>query len=336
MIRAIAVNNPTFSGTEFRQEFEGMMDRKPTPAEITFFLGEQKNARAHMINPIVSIPVSNPTYSSSSSSSSDITYPPDTPRTEVASFLSIPAEPPTYPVPPSYLQQTSLHTSPVASTITAPLQSPPPLHSPIDMPLTFLASPVHGFKISSSPKGPVCTFNDEGSYTAFLDTRIAEGIFHWKTMIRYAKGILFKKTSYFRIGIAPPELLDRLFRSKLGAFCGSCCYEFYRFDDGGMTMGLYNGRSSSEVVNHDTAPDGAEIGIEVDLSEGTLAFFVNGKKVRPAFSGVHGPLYFGISSSDNASFTSLSFRRLPLPTRSSVECFYKTLRSVSEETKDDE
>lgn len=146
----------------------------------------------------------------------------------------------------------------------------------------------------------------------FLSTLLSHGIFHWTVRISY------KNRSTFLIGAAPPfqlaKLNSRFFTYTIKGSCG------FGFRSSSITDTFLNGTKTFPPSSVVKVEDNSLVAEEANLDARTLCFFVNGTKVSFGVCGVHVPLHLGVVGNNNAIFTSVSCRRISVPTPSSVVC----------------
>lgn len=179
-------------------------------------------------------------------------------------------------------------------------------------------------KFTHTPLGIQYTFTcDCNDYqSVFLDKSISTGIFRWTVQIKYTDG---GKYSCLLIGALPTFILknfctepwvdspwvDYLFvRKPFHNWSFRFCKEGLR-EESTSTDKLPELIDISHKCN---VPDDSLVSLESDLDAHNLSLFVGGNKTRQCFSGVHGPLTFGLSGCNGPSFLSVSFLRLPRAT----------------------
>lgn len=197
--------------------------------------------------------------------------------------------------------------------------------------------PSRGCTIQETRAGPRCSITGSHLRAVFVNRTVKEGVYRWMVQISYEKKK--DKTSSFSIGVNPSNSIEQCSEDFLGAESGFACFHFCKFENGKLKSCLYGVRES--ILDYSSyaplligvrkggfdygtvVPDGSFVSIEADCKEHMVAFFVGNKKVPHAFTGVCSPLHFGMSGRTEGteiSFTSISFRRLPSATPSSVVC----------------
>lgn len=195
-------------------------------------------------------------------------------------------------------------------------------NKPLKIPVSFRINEKGLLKYTHTPLGETCLFENGSEFrTVFLDYVVAKGFIRWTVKISYGES----KSSYFWIGAAPPDLLDKCAGNALGMKAhGTWSFSFFKTKKI-QRSNLFGMRTSSYIPHLATSvPDGSMVAVEADAAACTLSFFVDGVKVPHGFSHTPFPLYLGISTctvgTGRPSFTSLSLHRLRAPTPSLVQC----------------
>lgn len=179
---------------------------------------------------------------------------------------------------------------------------------------------------SSTPDPPRfrCVFQGpydakNGFASAFLKVPIADGVLRWTVQVEY-----LTKPSYFWMGAGPATIINKFDNTDvLGEIVGSYSFFFGLSSTGELRSALLGVEDSDDIPDNEwKVPPNTAVSLELDCNAHTLAFFVGGKRVPRAVSQIpsSAPLYFGMSGVGNASFTSLSLRRLRGPTKSNIAC----------------
>lgn len=196
----------------------------------------------------------------------------------------------------------------------------------IEVVSSFRQNPKGGYTLKKTPVGEMCSFTCDCYRTIFLASAILEGIFRWTVIIKYSR----EKSCVLSIGAAPTNRVHFCEEDKFGKTTGTCCFAFWREVDGRLQSGLHGVVGEEDIPPSETrVPDDSLVAIEMDTRTHVLSFSVNERKVPRDIAHVYGPLYFGISGCYNPSFTSVSFRRLSVPTPSIGPCkSYESMRTV--------
>lgn len=189
----------------------------------------------------------------------------------------------------------------------------------------------HDYSIQSLKTGERCCFTDRCAHTAFLDREISEGIYSWTVQPELTYTM---RSHDLMIGIASLDLLKVWERRWLGLTAGSCSLSLRKSESERNYSSKLEGVEGWHNAPEREGPSVAcwsLVTIEFDYKTHTLVYFVDGKRIVPAISGVPSPFLFGVSGIGCPHFLSLSFRRLPSPTTSCAVCKFSRCR-----TKDDQ
>lgn len=159
--------------------------------------------------------------------------------------------------------------------------------------------------------------------TVFTDMEVTEGVFQWTIKI------IHESYSRLFLGTAPSIHLSQFDLSTwyLGCGFGSCAL---CVSGTPIIWKVFGVKDSQEKVvdngsNTDTGtypdnyfPNKSLLSIVVDTIGAKVFFFANKKRLPHAVSGVHPPLYLGVTGSKGPSFRSVSFRRLSSSTNTAV------------------
>lgn len=156
----------------------------------------------------------------------------------------------------------------------------------------------------------------------FLETPIhSKGVWQWNTQITHGG----RKGNMMCIGFSPALIISDYLREK-PRFFGS----LYGLRFGPERSHMLNVYAPRRMREGDVLPitpgvaSGSVVMLECDTEKMTLSFFIDGAKIATGVSLVPHqiPLHFGMAGDPKSSFTSLSFRMVPSPTESSMECLY--------------
>lgn len=203
------------------------------------------------------------------------------------------------------------------------------------IPFSFRPNPDGQYLFTLTPRGIHCKFPMDflcsAFHTVFLWTPVTEGVFRWSIRIHYP----WSSSALF-IGTAPPMLLNQRNAHvlgvpgdhSLGLGLSSCGMDLrgVEADDIQCGDGWCEPNTTVPVRDVEVA-DNSLVAVELDADAHTVSFLVNGKKVPHVVTNVFSPLNCGVTGYQQASFTSISFRRLPFATPSPLHCqYYKPTR----------
>lgn len=180
----------------------------------------------------------------------------------------------------------------------------------VNPPAAFIPNPQGGCTLLHTRSGGQCTVDGAFDFrVVFLDKRIDEGIYKWTVQVRFSSEV----SSSLGLVAAPPEsleewngLIDTI--TDVYSFIFNCYSAVFLLTTGSNDIDL----PGVVVV------DRAFVAIEFDIARHVLFYFVNGEKIPYAFANVNAPVHFGIFGNPGTSVTSMSLRRLPSVTPSTV------------------
>lgn len=158
---------------------------------------------------------------------------------------------------------------------------------PRNVPVSFRTISKNGITIA----GNECIFTaGSGWRTVILGVPVIEGIFWWEVQIMYAQ----TSNSRFSLGAIPVGLLRWYRTSCLGSGAGTASFTFWQNSAGSQESLLYgvNDRRSIAARNIPVA-DGSLVAIEANSRAGSLGFFVDGRVVPCAITGMRFPVHLG-------------------------------------------
>lgn len=164
-----------------------------------------------------------------------------------------------------------------------------------------------------------CRFSVGVSHkTLFMDTEIKEGVYRWDIEISYDKN-KNKFASVLYVGIAVKSVLHSLINNPIGRVAESGAFHFgYKNDNASAAAPLYSAfyyaATYSEITDEKTiVPQGAKVGVELNMDAHTLYFFVNGMKIPHVFVNIPPIVYLGVTGFNGSSFKTVALRQLAQP-----------------------
>lgn len=183
-----------------------------------------------------------------------------------------------------------------------------------NIPVIFQPNPHGGYTILNTAVGQRCVF-EAGSYyhrTVFLANPLNEGVFC------LAFTFYCPLSAKLAVGAASASYAGR---------CGTWSMLIEKDRDRRFFTSYHTGSNKDIRRTHPEIPDSVIhdyscLAIEIDTVAHKLYFLVDNVRQPTAFECVCGPVHFGISGSNKASWTTKSFRRLYRTTPSTIEPTY--------------